>query len=96
MLSISSKNTKNTRQLITNTYDEAQSWIGRRLILRRPLLEHMPGTPCIVMCVVDFGDGPLLWIVTDDKQAIEVDQFELSRVSYYFQQRKPEAASRTA
>lgn len=86
MLSIASRTTdvNATRRANTVTYEAARFWIGRRLVLRKPLLEFEPGVLCVVMCVVDFGDGPLLWIVTGDKQHIEVDQLELSCVSDYF------------
>lgn len=96
MLSIASKDTdiNGTRRAKTVAYEDARHWIGHRLILRKPLLEFEPGTLCIVMCVVDFGDGPLLWIVTDDKQHIEVDQLELSCVSNYFQQQHTETLNR--
>lgn len=70
--------------------DDAREWIGRRLTLRKNLLAFKPGRRCIVMCVVDFGDGPLLWIVTDDKHAIEVDQMELSCVANYFNLLQPD------
>lgn len=93
MLTIASKNldidTNRRENLVT--YEKARLWIGRRLILRKPLLSYAPGMPCVVMCVVDFGDGPLLWIVSDDNQAVEVVQLELSSVSEYFNQRIAEA-----
>ena len=93
MLSIASKNTETNaiRQVNTVAYEEARLWIGRRLILRKPLLGFEPGKRCMVMCVVDFGDEPLLWIVTDDKQQIEVDQLELSCVSDYFRLQQTES-----
>ena len=68
----------------TVSLDEAKTWIGRRLTLRKPLLGFQPGTRCIVMCVVDFGDGILLWIKTDDVSANDVEQMELPLVSEYF------------
>jgi len=64
---------------------EAKKWIGRRLVLRKSLLGFQPGTLCIVMCVVDFGDGILLWIKTDDVSANDVEQMELKLVAEYFQ-----------
>ncbi len=96
MLSIASKDTDtNTiRRANTVAYEEARLWIGRRLILRKPLLGFEPGKRCVVMCVVDFGDEPLLWIVTDDKHQIEVDQLELSCISDYFRQQQTESLTR--
>ncbi|HEX9583408.1 MAG TPA: hypothetical protein VGB36_02765 [Gammaproteobacteria bacterium] len=67
------------------TIEEARSWIGRRLILRKPLLGFDPGTHCVVMCVIDFGDELLLWITTDDKRAEEVDQMNPGDIRTFFQ-----------
>jgi len=64
--------------------DEARAWIGRQLILLRPLLDFAAGTPCAVMCVVDFGDGLLLWVRTDDQRLDDVDQFELADLEAHF------------
>lgn len=64
--------------------DEARAWIGRRLVLRRPLLGFAPGTPCAVMCVVDFGDGLLLWVRTDDRRLEDVDQLALADLEAHF------------
>ena len=69
----------------TASLEQARSWIGRRLVLRAPLLGFEPGLACIVMCVADFGEGFLLWIASDDRQAREVDQIEMHRVLEYFQ-----------
>ncbi len=68
----------------TVSLEQARSWIGCRLILRKPLLDCKPGLACIVMCVVDFGEGCLLWISTDDNRATEVDQMEIGEVLEYF------------
>ena len=69
----------------TASLEQARSWIGRRLVLRAPLLGFEPGLACIVMCVVDFGEGCLLWISTDDNRVREVAQIEPHRVLEYFQ-----------
>ena len=66
------------RQLGNVSLAEAKTWIGRVLLLKKKWLEFKPGTRCRVMCVVDFGDGLLLWLVTDDEHSREVDQVELS------------------
>ncbi len=93
MFSVASKNTNiNPTRLANNVaYEEAHRWIGCRLILHKALLTFKPGTRCVVMCVVDFGDGPLLWVVTDDEQQNEVDQLELSCISDYFRRQKTES-----
>ena len=98
MLSITSRttNVNGTYRANTVSFEEARKWIGRRLILKKPLLEFLPDTLCVVMCVVDFGDGPLLWIVTDDKLSIDVDQLELSTISDYFRLIQSETLDRTA
>ncbi len=97
MLSVANRITDVNAPLtvITVTYEDARLWIGRRLVLRKPLLGFKPGMPCVVMCVVDFGDGPLLWIVTDDNQQVEVDQMEVSCISDYFQLHQTEIYHRT-
>jgi len=74
----------NDESVYAVTHEEARIWIGCQLILKKSLLGYEPGMVCTVMCVVDFGDGPLLWIVTDDKQSTEVDQIEVSCVADYF------------
>lgn len=74
-----SSNTKNSASLA-----EAKAWIGRQLVLRKPWLGFSAGTPCKVMCVVDFGDGLLLWIVTDHAHSQDIDQLEISCVSELF------------
>ena len=63
---------------------DAKEWIGRRLILLKPWLGFRPGTLCRVMCVVDFGDGLLLWIITDDEQCREIDQLDISSIPALF------------
>ena len=73
------------RRSSTDSLEHARSWIGRRVVLRAPLLGFEPGLACIVMCVVDFGEGFLLWISTDDNQTREVGQLEIQRVLQYFQ-----------
>lgn len=52
----------------------ARTWIGRRLVLRQPWLGFDAGTPCRVLCVVDFGDGILFWLTTDEAVPRDVDQ----------------------
>ena len=79
-----------TCQVSTVSIDEARTWIGRRLVLRKTLLGFEPGTHGIVMCVVDFGDGLLLWIVTDDNRLIDIEQIALPLVSEYFRLIPPE------
>ena len=64
--------------------EEARAWIGRRLVLRRPLLGFAAGTRCAVMCVVDFGDGLLLWVRTDDRRLEDVDQLALEDLEEHF------------
>lgn len=76
--------------------EEARSWIGRRLVLQKSLLGFEAGTLCIVMCTVDFGDGLLLWIVTDDKQYLDVDQFDLPAISEYFELLQTDYLDQTA
>lgn len=63
---------------------EARSWIGKKLILAKPLAGFKPGLSCTVMCVVDFGDDLLLWITSDDKPYCDVDQLPLHDVLHYF------------
>lgn len=63
---------------------EAKSWIGRVLLLRKKWLGFKAGTRCRVMCVVDFGDGLLLWITTDDEHSQEIDQVEVSALDECF------------
>ena len=64
--------------------EEARRWIGRRLVLRKPLLGFDAGTRCVVMCLVDFGDGLLLWVTTDDKHAADIDQISWQDLQEYF------------
>ncbi len=64
--------------------EEAKQWIGRRLILQAPWLGFTPGTRCFISCVVDFGDGPLLWITTDDAHSLDVDQLDIETVHELF------------
>ena len=64
--------------------EEAKEWIGLRLILLKPWLGFRPGTLCRVMCLVDFGDGLLLWITTDDEQCREIDQLDISSIPPLF------------
>lgn len=64
--------------------EDAKRWIGRRLVLRKPLLGFAAGTPCVVMCIVDFGDGPLLWITTDDERCADIDQIGLRDLQEHF------------
>ena len=68
-----------------DTLRRAKALIGRRIILRRLLSDYVPGTPCLIMCVVDFGDGPLLWVTTDDARVDDVDQFTADELSDYFE-----------
>ena len=63
---------------------QARRWIGQRLELREPFNGFPAGTRCVVMCVVDFGDGLLLWVITDDPRLEEVDQVSLDEVSTRF------------
>lgn len=63
---------------------EAKAWIGRQLVLRKPWLGYNAGTACKVMCVVDFGDGLLLWIITDDEYSKDVDQVEIKFMNQLF------------
>ena len=64
---------------------DAKFLIGRRLVLRRALRDYPAGTPCVVMCVVDFGDGPLVWVATDDVRVEDVDQFSVEELTQVFQ-----------
>jgi hypothetical protein len=64
--------------------EEARRWIGRSLVLCKPLLGFDAGTRCVVMCLVDFGDGLLLWVTTDDKYAVDIDQVSLQDLQEYF------------
>jgi hypothetical protein len=68
----------------TASLEEARCWIGRNLILRKPLLGFDAGTRCVVMCLVDFGDGWLLWVTTDDKHAVDIDQVSWQELQEYF------------
>ncbi|HSH42430.1 MAG TPA: hypothetical protein VK973_09950 [Arenicellales bacterium] len=70
----------------------ARRWIGRRLVLRQRWLGFDAGTACVVTCVVDFGDGLLFWISTDEAEPRDIDQvtrreletcFELADVSAF-------------
>jgi len=63
---------------------DANKWIGQCLVLQRAWLGFAPGTRCRVMCVVDFGEGLLLWLVTDDEHVRDVDQLEMSIVAELF------------
>ena len=72
------------RQENNTSLEETKEWIGRRLILLKPWLGFRPGTLCKVMCLVDFGDGLLLWIITDDEQCRDIDQLEVSSISALF------------
>lgn len=63
---------------------DAKNWIGRRMVLKSAWLGFAPGTRCRVMCVVDFGDGLLLWLVTDDEHVRDVDQLEISFIAKLF------------
>lgn len=65
--------------------EEARAWIGRRLVLRKPRLHFEPGTRCVVMCVVDFGDGLLLSVTTDGARAEEVDQLTVNELTAFFE-----------
>lgn len=62
----------------------ARVWIGRRLVLKERWLDVEAGTPCIVMCLVDFGDGLLFWIRTDDDAPRDVDQVTRRELETYF------------
>lgn len=66
------------------TIDEARRWVGRSLVLCKPLLGFDAGTRCVVMCLVDFGDGLLLWVTTDDKYAVDIDQVSWQDLQEYF------------
>lgn len=54
---------------------DARGWIGRRLVLRQRLGGFEAGTPCVVMCAVDFGEGLLLWVKTRSGTLEDVGQF---------------------
>lgn len=75
-------------RLPTLTHDiewrHARAWTGRRLLLSKPWLDFEAGTPCRVMCVVDFGDGPLFWIKTDDSAQRDVDQVTRRELETHF------------
>jgi len=77
-----------TRRLPTLRHDiewrHARLWTGRRLLLRKPWLDIPSGTPCRVLCVVDFGDGPLFWIRTDDGAQRDVDQVTRRELETHF------------
>lgn len=62
----------------------ARLWVGRRLVLRNRWLDFEAGTPCRVMCGVDFGDGLLYWITTDDAAHREVDQVTRRELEKHF------------
>ena len=68
----------------TVTLEEVRPWVGRRLILKRSLENFSAGTQCIVMCSVDFGEGPLLWVKAEDEALTDVGQFELAMVREIF------------
>lgn len=63
----------------------ARVWIGRRLILKTQWLNFEAGTPCRVMSLVDFGDGLLFWIRTDDPAGLDVDQVTRRELERHFQ-----------
>lgn len=62
----------------------ARAWIGRRLVLKERWLDVEAGTPCVVMSLVDFGDGLLFWITTDDDAPRDVDQVTRRELETYF------------
>lgn len=62
----------------------ARAWIGRRVILKDRWLDFEAGTPCRVMSVIDFGDGLMFWITTDDAPQLEVDQFTRRELEVHF------------
>lgn len=62
----------------------ARAWIGRRVILKDRWLDFEAGTPCRVMSVIDFGDGLMFWITTDDAAQLEVDQFTRRELEVHF------------
>lgn len=62
----------------------ARAWIGRRLVLKERWLDVEAGTPCMVMCLVDYGDGLLFWIRTDDEAPRDVDQVTRRELETYF------------
>ena len=77
--SLTSSSLRKTHQQLDNVaLAEAKTWIGRVLLLKNNWLGFKPGMRCRVMCVVDFGDGLLLWVITDDEHSREVDQVEFS------------------
>jgi len=63
---------------------EMRSWVGQRMVLKRKHLKYAAGTKCQVMCVVDFGDELLLWIITDDEYSMDIDQLDLPTVNRLF------------
>lgn len=73
-----------THPLTFATLEDVRPWIGRRLALKKPLGEFGPGASCIIMCAVDFGEGLLLWVKTEDTALRDVGQFELTAISEYF------------
>lgn len=75
---------------------EAKKWIGRRMILRQSWLGFAKGTLCRVMCVVDFGDGLLLWFVTDDDHARDIDQLDMAAISTIFSELPEPTMSRSS
>ncbi len=77
--------THNDSHKNTLTLDQARSWIGCRLVLRKPYLGFTPGLTCIVSCVVDFGEGCLLWVSSYDDPSVDVDQLNLNKILEYFQ-----------
>ena len=71
-------------QLDTVSIEAARTWIGCSLTLKKPLLGFEAGTRCVVMCVVDFGDGFLLWICTNERHSRDIDQLDISEITDYF------------
>jgi hypothetical protein len=73
----------------------ARAWIGRRLVLKSRWLDFEAGTPCRVMSLVDFGDGLLFWIKTDDPAGLDVDQVTRRELEQHFRvDRRPPATAR--
>ncbi|MDZ7840590.1 MAG: hypothetical protein U5R46_07185 [Gammaproteobacteria bacterium] len=72
----------------------ARAWIGRRLVLKSHWLDFEAGTPCRVMSLVDFGDGLLFWIKTDDPAGRDVDQVTRRELEQHFRvdSRPPDTA----
>lgn len=62
----------------------ARAWIGRRIVLKSRWLDFEAGTPCRVMSLVDFGDGLLFWIKTDDPTGLDVDQVTRRELEQHF------------